>query len=1285
MSLVEPPHEGIPTRPELRRLLDALLPGDSDLNGFVYDHYPAVLAHYHPGLERVAKLDLLLEHAEPGELVRRLRERGLHGRKRRASEVFNWSSERQRHNELFGRQPVLEVLGQAISSGGWVVVSGRPGVGKTALLVQLLNALEGQRGRPVPHHFLRHSIADSARPGVVLRALSAQIEALFPHLVDADAPPELRLVQLLSRVSRQGLENGEDLVLIVDGLDEAESEGRSNPLPRFLPPELPPGVTLVCSIDPGYAHYGWLMDHAEQQLGGHIDLDGNIGRASTEAACLALVTYQAPLLGLKEGQCEQVSLAAAGNLLCATKLLEVLYDQKARSVPMDRALRDMSIGLDSLLSRLWLSLSNEARAALGLLCAARQALPLPLLDDLLGLEDGEAMQHIAAARAFLHLESAASVGISALSSDCVAFAHSALQSFVASVLGPTALHQSQRLLASALCTWPPLEDHLYAFRRSYALRHAITQYIDSESESLASQVISNIDFLVARCQEHGSAALAEDLEHAAARSTQPETARTFSDLAQALRIGAHWLAHDPGALPGLLYNLLRCANWTASTIERVLNFPPMRLRFRLVHPLQRRDTSVHSFAGHWDSVVACELTRDGKRMLSVGLDHTLRLWDLNSGAQLMHFYGHAGAPTAIALSHDGQHLLYPTTDHSLAVYDLGTGAQLRRLRGHSAAITACALHPDGKRVLTAARDHKLKLWNLQTGEEIHTLVGHTGAITACLITKDGRRAVSAGWDHSVRIWDLSTGRLLHALHGHQGAVSALYLLPDEQHVVSASWDHSLMIWHLGSGARRCHMLGHSAPINAVLATTDGRFLVSASDDRTLKIWDAEAGRELRTLIGHHAGVKGCLLLPDGRSVISVSEDWTLRQWDLSNGAQLRIFDGHLGPALAGAITPDGNQLLSASEDKTLKLWDLSPNYDSGRSDGHIGAVTACFVSEGGSPLITASEDQTIKLWDPYTGAVQRTLIGHSEAVTACALFPDGKRLVSTSPDGTTVVWDLAAGSETLRIVHNPQARQDRGSQPSSAHLAIPSDDHMIELWGMPLDSPKRGDSGMGGRVRACAVTRDSRYLITGAGDRLLRLWDLNTGAELLRFTGHSGSVNACALLPDGKRLLSASSDRLLILWQLENGNELLRMQGHTGSVNTCVVAADGKRALSGGHDKTLRLWDLTTGGEIVRLTGHSAPVTACLLTDDGRRAISASLDYTLRIWDLMSGMCIETIYGSSAYLCLAAGTDWLLAGDQAGNVWILRDQMMTTPSAETRLTRQSLMESVRKFLSRSSR
>ena len=168
-------------------------------------------------------------------------------------------------------------------------------------------------------------------------------------------------------------------------------------------------------------------------------------------------------------------------------------------------------------------------------------------------------------------------------------------------------------------------------------------------------------------------------------------------------------------------------------------------------------------------------------------------------------------------------------------------------------------------------------------------------------------------------------------------------------------------------------------------------------------------------------------------------------------------------------------------------------------------------------------------------------------------------------------------------------------------------------------------------------------------------------------------------------MLSSSSDRTMILWQLETGTELLRFVGHTGAVHACALSPQGTQVLSASHDKTLRLWDLQTGDELIRLHGHSAPVTSCLITEDGRRAISASLDYTLRVWELTSGMCIDTIYGGTGFCCLGTRGDWLCAGDQTGNIWILRDHASMSAAPDPRLARQSLMESVRKILTRSNR
>lgn len=1277
MSLVDPPREAVPSRAELRRLLDVLLISDSDINGFVFDFFPSVLQRFRPGLSREAKLDLLLEHAEPVELHRRLRERGLHQRKRRATEAMDFTYERARHADLFGRDELLGAIEAAAHSEGWVVLTGTAGVGKTALLAQLLARLEQQAGQPVPHHFLRRPVADSARPGVVLRSLAAQIETKFPHQADPDAPPELRLIELLQRVSQGPLKKDGRLIIVVDGLDEAEAEGLSNPLPRFLPSELPPGVTLVCSISPRCPHYGWLMDHAARQLAAHFDLDAPPWSGSNLDACLQLFANHGPRLGLDPDYATRAAVCVEGNLLYAVKLREQLASLIEAELPLPRA-EHLPKGLRGFLQRIWEGLTQEARAALGLLCTARQALPIPLLCELLGWKDETAATFLRAARPLLLIEPAP-VSTS-VPEDCVRLDHSALRDFVEEQLGPTLLHQSHRQLAASLCTWPPLEDHLYGYRRLYALRHAVTQHIETDAVSHAEQVIGNVDYLVAKCQELGSAALAEDLEHAAARCVVREAARTFAALAQALRVAAHWLRQDPGALPGLLYNLLRCANWTPAAIERVLHYPPGRLRFRLRYPLQRRDTSVHTFAGHWDSVVACALTPDGKRLISVGLDHTLRLWDLNSGAPLMHFYGYAGSAHGFAVTPDGQSLLYAAEDHSLVLYDLGSGALLRRFRGHASVVSSCLVAPDGQHAISAAGDNTIRIWRLSSGEQVMILTGHQAPPSALAVTRDGRHLVSSSWDHTLRIWELRSGRAVRTLSGHTGSVSGFSLTPDGKHVLSTSWDHSLRLWDLSTGARQHVLVGHSGPVNGCVVTPDGRVAVSASDDQTLKVWDLNSGRELRTLAGHAAPVKGCALGPDGKTVISVSDDCTLRQWDIATGSVLRTFAGHLA-AVVGCVVPrDGRQLLSVSEDRTLKLWDLSAEPESPRSAGHSDAINSLWLSADGMQLVTASEDRTVKMWDLMLGTVVRTISGHGDAVTACTCEPEGKIAVTASTDRTVAVWDLASGAEVMRFSTVASSGRGLTGPERSGPLAFPTDDHMIELWGMPLEQADR-DTTPRGRVRACSVTSDGKHLITVSSDKLVRLWDLRTGAELQRFTGHTGAVNACAMLPDGQRVVTASSDKTLAVWDLRTGADLMRFFGHSGAVNACAVSPDGKRLLSAGQDRSLRLWDLQTGAEVLRLSGHIASVAAVAFTSDGRRAVSASLDYTLKLWELHSGMCVETIYGSSPFLCVAAMGDWLCAGDQAGNVWMLRDQMPSNSMPpDMPASRQSIVESLRKLL-----
>ena len=175
---------------------------------------------------------------------------------------------------------------------GWLLITGSPGSGKSAVLSHFIAARE-KLGQPVPQHFLRRGVADWDYPYAVQSSLVQQIEALFPSSFNPDARPERRLVELLLRISnRQLIPSHQRLLLVVDGLNEAVAEGSDNPLPRFLPQALPPGVFLVCSIRSGHPYLSFFAERSFRC----IDLDRGVD--GKHRASQALWAYHGPRLGL---------------------------------------------------------------------------------------------------------------------------------------------------------------------------------------------------------------------------------------------------------------------------------------------------------------------------------------------------------------------------------------------------------------------------------------------------------------------------------------------------------------------------------------------------------------------------------------------------------------------------------------------------------------------------------------------------------------------------------------------------------------------------------------------------------------------------------------------------------------------------------------------------------------------------------------------------------------------------------------------------------------------------
>jgi hypothetical protein len=195
--------------------------------------------------------------------------------------LIDFTAERQRHARFVGREDVLARLDEWLDGpgeAGWVVVTGGPGMGKSAILSAWLARREAA-GAVVPHHFVRRQVADWDQPEAIAVSLAAQIEAAFPELRDPEAKPERRLLELVGRVSKRLGSSGR-MVVMVDGLDETRAEPGENPLPRFLPHVVPAGIRFLCATRATYPHLSWIEARSSVR---RVDLDDSRWSASNEA------------------------------------------------------------------------------------------------------------------------------------------------------------------------------------------------------------------------------------------------------------------------------------------------------------------------------------------------------------------------------------------------------------------------------------------------------------------------------------------------------------------------------------------------------------------------------------------------------------------------------------------------------------------------------------------------------------------------------------------------------------------------------------------------------------------------------------------------------------------------------------------------------------------------------------------------------------------------------------------------------------------------------------------
>ena len=642
-----------------------------------------------------------------------------------------------------------------------------------------------------------------------------------------------------------------------------------------------------------------------------------------------------------------------------------------------------------------------------------------------------------------------------------------------------------------------------------------------------------------------------------------ESMEAITSLQGALRLSQHVLAPQPEELPSQLYGrLVGCGN---PTIERMLEGLRARTHRLWLRPVTATLQTpggplIKTLIGHTKGVTAVAMSFDGRRVVSGSYDHTLKVWDLESGRVLATLTGHTDSVAAVAVTPDGRRTVSGSWDHTLKVWDTESGQEICTLTGHAHSVTAVAVIKNGTRAISGSIDGTLRAWDLENGRELFTLSGNQ-AIGSLAVTADGRRAISGSGDGVIIVWDLEKNRILWTLNDNTDGKRHFFtkspkvaVTPDGVRAISASSDTTfgdiMSVWDLESGQEFIACRRRATNIESLAVTPDGRRIITGFESSvvSLEVWDLATMSEREKCSGHTNSVYGLAVTPDSRYVVSASADRTLKVWDIENDRNLRRPADYQDGRVVWAVTPGCRFAFTKSNRHGLEIWDLESGRVVGTHANYSKHIYAAAVTPDGRRAVSVSGDRDnaeLKIWDLGSGQVLGTLTGHRHDIMSVAMMPDGRRAISGSRDQTVKVWDLENGQQLTTLV---------------GHTAP---------------------------VLAVAVVPDGRIAVSGSSDMTLKVWNLETGSELNTLAGHSDRVRAVALFSDGCRVISASDDHTLRIWDLVSGRVLGTLNGHSGDVRTVAVMPDDHWVVSGSEDYTLKVWDHERKVEVASFTAEA--------------------------------------------------------------------------------------------------
>ena len=445
-----------------------------------------------------------------------------------------------------------------------------------------------------------------------------------------------------------------------------------------------------------------------------------------------------------------------------------------------------------------------------------------------------------------------------------------------------------------------------------------------------------------------------------------------------------------------------------------------------------KGTQIAKLEGHKSDTQLQGVTfsHDGRRIATVSLDGSARLWDGESG-RLLDVLGQESPGLKLqdvasderdqemnaAFSRDDRFLATTSFDGTTRIWDVNHASLYATIVGQGPLIEHLEFSPvDTNILLTASHDGTARLWDVDG--ILTTVLPHKSSPTFAVFSPDNLHLLTGGGDAAVHLWDVATGREIAELDTHEITRSATFS-PDGSRLATASLKGQILIWDVAS-RREVARLTSGRGLLQVRFSPKGDLLMSASAQGMTQLWDAATGAEV-TAITTSAKLPQVVFSRGGDLLLAATSDNAAHVMK-TDGTELKVLVGHQSKITSADFSPDGQLVATASLDRTARIWSVNDGSTVATLKGHSDELTAVAFSSDGQSLLTSSRDGTVRIWSVSGGSEKAVLRGHSSVVTSAQFSPSGLYIVTASfQDRTVRLWATQSGRQIAVLAGEGEA------------------------------------------------------------------------------------------------------------------------------------------------------------------------------------------------------------------------------------------------------------------------